>query len=173
MNVGEGRNRCTTTVGIAIVAGALLASCSSKSGGAAAGPGADAGAGGADGMAAVPFEPLPPAVYGTKVKNLLVGQPLTDDELGMLAKDANALPGLVDTWMGQPQWRTRMFGFFQQAFQQTQTTAADFDDPPRARRPDVHRSSASIVRREDCRPWARYPSVWGALGVLLRSQARS
>src|SRR5579872_1068462 len=30
--------------------------------------------------------------------------------------------------MAQPQWRTRMFDFFQQAFQQTQTTAADFDD---------------------------------------------
>jgi hypothetical protein len=42
--------------------------------------------------------------------------------------DAGALPGLVDSWMALPAWRTRMFGFFQQAFQQTQTTAADFDD---------------------------------------------
>ncbi|HEY2899710.1 MAG TPA: hypothetical protein VGL59_03965 [Polyangia bacterium] len=112
----------------------LALGCSGRTpGGAGSGGGGNAGgptAGG--GMGAdntpVPFEPLPPAVYGTKVKDLLVGQSLTADELMALLADPGALGGLIDKWMAQPQWRTRMADFFQQAFQQTQTTAADFDD---------------------------------------------
>ncbi|MEA2697921.1 MAG: hypothetical protein QOI66_2192 [Myxococcales bacterium] len=110
----------------------LALGCSAKNPG--AGTGADAGGmvpgGGmdADTSPPAPFEPLPPAVYGTKVKDLLVGQPLTADELTALLAEPTAIAGLIDKWMAQPQWRVRMFGFFQQAFQQTQTSAADFDD---------------------------------------------
>src|SRR5438132_684475 len=125
MNVGPSRLRAGRAVRVAAIA-SLLGCGSVKNNGAA--PGNDAGAGGDAGPRAGAFEPLPPAVYGTKIKNILVGQPLTDNELAALVKDAGALPGLVDTWIAQPAWRTRMFGFFQQAFQQTQTTAADFDD---------------------------------------------
>ena len=78
----------------------------------------------ADTTTPAPFEPLPPAVYGTKVKDLLVGQPLTADELTALLAEPTAIgglptaiAGLIDKWMAQPQWRVRMFGFFQQAFQ--------------------------------------------------------
>ena len=118
---------------IALVIPLMLAlGCSAKN----VGSGADAGGtpsptgGGmdADSTPPAPFEPLPPAVYGTKVKDLLVGQPLGADELATLLADPTALVSLIDKWMAQPQWRTRMFSFFQQAFQQTQTSAADYDD---------------------------------------------
>jgi hypothetical protein len=37
------------------------------------------------------------------------------------APACSALPTLIDGWMALPQWREKMLGFFQQAFQQTQT----------------------------------------------------
>ncbi|HXI58455.1 MAG TPA: hypothetical protein VNO55_20450, partial [Polyangia bacterium] len=113
-------------------AGAVLAAgvgfgCSAKKTASSSGT-PDGGDGGGGGTTVTPFEPLPPAVYGTKIKNLLVGQSLTNDELTALVNGGGVLPSLIDTWMAAPQWRTRMFGFFQQAFQQTQTSAADYDD---------------------------------------------
>src|SRR5439155_25872719 len=75
-----------------------------------------------------PFAPLPPNVYGQKVKNLLTGLALTDAELTRLSADPGSLPALIDGWMELPQWRERMLDFFKQAFQQTQTDINNYDD---------------------------------------------
>lgn len=117
-----------------LLSGAMAVACSSSkvAPAADAGNGGDGGPGPSDGSdgsgGAAAFEPLPPAVYGTKVKNVLVGQPITSDELAALTRDPQALAGLIDGWMALPQWKTRMFGFLQQAFQQTQTAPGAYDD---------------------------------------------
>jgi hypothetical protein len=63
-----------------------LAACGGKKGG--VGPGSDGGsapeAGAVDGGPAA-FVPVPPSIYAAKVKNLLTGRPLTDDELRLIA----------------------------------------------------------------------------------------
>jgi hypothetical protein len=82
----------------------------------------------ADSDAGVPFEALGAEVYGTKVKTVMTGRGLTDDELSALGEDPGALSRLVEAWMEDPAWRARLLGFFQQAFQQTQVSAADYDD---------------------------------------------
>jgi hypothetical protein len=104
-----------------------------KTPGKVGGSGGQGGAGGGGGntpdMPTVgPFVALPPNVYGSKVKNLLTGLPLSDAELAQLTASPNALPGLIDTWMALPQWRERMLDFFKQAFQQTQTDINDYDE---------------------------------------------
>src|SRR5882672_10829955 len=80
-------------------------------------------------------EPYPgdsPAVYVAKVKNILVGQPPTDEEIVAVTKDPTALGGLVDGWMATPEYQRKMMVFFELAFQQTQISQADFVDmiPP-------------------------------------------
>jgi hypothetical protein len=88
-------------------------------------PEADSGAGGAPAA----FEPLPPHVYAAKVKDLLTGLPLTDAELQKVTADpGGGLKTLIDGWMALPQWKTKMLGFFTQAFQQTQTDINDYDE---------------------------------------------
>jgi hypothetical protein len=42
--------------------------------------------------------------------------------------DPGALRGQIDAWMGQPQFREKMFEFFKSAFQQTQLDITDLDD---------------------------------------------
>ncbi|HXU81514.1 MAG TPA: hypothetical protein VN914_08955 [Polyangia bacterium] len=74
------------------------------------------------------FVPLPPQVYGQKVKNLLTGLALDDAELARLTAHPNELPALIDAWMALPQWRERMIDFFKQSFQQTQTDINDYDE---------------------------------------------
>ena len=75
-----------------------------------------------------PFEALGAEVYGTKIKTVMTGRGLSDDELNALSADPGALKGLVDGWNEDPAFRERLLGFFQQAFQQTQVSAADYDD---------------------------------------------
>lgn len=72
------------------------------------------------------FQPDPPRVYVAKVKNLLVGLPPTQAEVDAVTADPNALGGLVDQWMAQPEYQQKMLQFFELAFQQTQLTPADF-----------------------------------------------
>jgi hypothetical protein len=74
------------------------------------------------------FQPLPPQVYGNRIKNLLISQPLNDQELSQLTADAGSLPDLIDGWMAQPQWRQTMLLFFEEAFQQSQVTLTDYFD---------------------------------------------
>lgn len=82
----------------------------------------------ADAGSSVPFEALGADVYGTKIKTIMTGRGLSDDELKSLGEDPAALKELVQSWMDDPAWRARLLGFFQQAFQQTQVSAADYDD---------------------------------------------
>jgi hypothetical protein len=123
--------RCTTALGLAL---GLVSACSSRQeaahpaeqdageeqvGEQDAGKGTDAGA---------PFEALAPNAYGSKIKTVMVGRALDDAELGALRDDPDALAGLIDGWMKDPAWRARLLNFFEQAFQQTQVSAADYDD---------------------------------------------
>jgi hypothetical protein len=75
---------------------------------------------------ALPFAPVPANVYLAKVKNLLVGLPPTDSELHAVEADPTQLGSLVDGWMQLPQYQTKMWRFFELAFQQTQVVAKDF-----------------------------------------------
>jgi hypothetical protein len=75
-----------------------------------------------------PYEPLPARVYATKVKDLLTGLPLTDDELRAVSTDAKSLRGLIDRWMLLPQFRAKALDFFKNAFQQTQLDPTDLEE---------------------------------------------
>ena len=71
-----------------------------------------------DELGNVPFEPVGPAVYVPKIKNLLTGLAATDGEVAAVTADAGALTGLVDQWMTLPSFEARMLDFFRNAFQQ-------------------------------------------------------
>ena len=75
-----------------------------------------------------PYEALPPRVYAAKVKDVLTGMPLQDEELRAVSNDPAALRGLIDQWMVLPQFRAKLMAFFKQAFQQTQLERADLED---------------------------------------------
>jgi hypothetical protein len=85
-------------------------------------------AGGDDSGSNTPFVADPPSVYVAKVKNILVGQPPTDDEVAQVTADPSKLGGLIDGWMASPEYQKKMMVFFELAFQQTQITATDFVD---------------------------------------------
>jgi hypothetical protein len=124
----------------------LLAACSGlikdpgHGGGPDGGSGGDSGSGGVDGgpgsgndggtdAGSLPFTPDPPAVYLAKVKNILVGLPVTDTELDAgRSGDPAQLAALVDGWMQMPEYYTKMLRFFELSFQQTQITEKDFTD---------------------------------------------
>jgi hypothetical protein len=78
--------------------------------------------------ATIAFEPVAPASYVAKVKNLLVAQPPTDDEIMRVQNDPSQLKDLIGGWMKQPQYTDKLERFFELAFQQTQVTAEDFSD---------------------------------------------
>ena len=81
-----------------------------------------------------PFTADSPFVYVAKVKDILTGLPPTQQEVDSVVNapdDASkhaALVGLIDQWMTTPQYTTKMLGFFQRAFQQTQITYEDFSE---------------------------------------------
>jgi hypothetical protein len=50
----------------------------------------------------------------------MTGLAATDAEVQAVAKDPNALKGLVDQWMALPEFQGRMLDFFRNAFQQNQ-----------------------------------------------------
>jgi hypothetical protein len=74
------------------------------------------------------FQAISARAAVAKVKGFLTGLPPTDSEVAAVAQDPNALKGLIDTWMAQPQYAEKMRVFLQLAFQQTQITSADFED---------------------------------------------
>lgn len=76
----------------------------------------------------IPFEPVPARVYVAKVKNLLLGLPATEEEIAAVAKDPNALKGMVDAWFVKPEAQAKLGNFFSKAFQQTQISQNDFFD---------------------------------------------
>src|SRR4051812_30111219 len=49
------------------------------------------------------FMPAAPSAYTAKVKNLLTGRPPMDSELQAVTADPQALGGLIDQWMAQPE----------------------------------------------------------------------
>jgi hypothetical protein len=84
-----------------------------------------------DGNTVLPFSADSPFVYVSKVKNLLTGVAVTQTEVDSVvnAPDANkqaVLKSLIDTWMTYPEYTSKMMTFFEQAFQQTQISTADF-----------------------------------------------
>jgi len=73
--------------------------------------------------AATTFQADEPSVYVTKVKNLLTGEPASQDEINQVANASDpqsALASLIDTWMQTPQYTDIMMQFFELAFEQTQ-----------------------------------------------------
>ena len=76
----------------------------------------------------IPFEPVSVRVYVTKVKNLMLGLPPSDDEIAAVTKDPAALRGLVDAWFVRPEAQAKLGNFFKKAFQQTQISQNDFFD---------------------------------------------
>ena len=123
------RRSCTRPLWAAVFA-AALAACSDDTADSLRGTpitppgtdddaGADAGDIGSNPRGA-PFEAVGPQVYVPRVKNLMTGLAATDAEVQAVVKDANAFRGLVDQWMGLPQFQERMLDFFRNAFQQNQ-----------------------------------------------------
>ncbi len=86
-----------------------------------------------------PFEPVSPAASAAKVKDLLTGLPLTGDELAAVSSNRASLRGLIDAWMGLPQFRDKMIEFWKSAFQQTQLDITDLDEQLRLDSADVNR----------------------------------
>ncbi|HEX4352774.1 MAG TPA: hypothetical protein VHZ95_07675, partial [Polyangiales bacterium] len=81
------------------------------------------------GDAAVPsFEPVAVASYVAKVKNLLIAQAPTDDEVKRVQADPTQLKGLIGEWMKSDVYSDKLQRFFELAFQQTQIAADDFAD---------------------------------------------
>lgn len=74
------------------------------------------------------FEPLGTATYVAKVKLLMTGLAVSDAEVQMVKLDPSALKTLIDTWMATPEFQTRLFRFFQNAFQQVQINSSSFVD---------------------------------------------
>jgi hypothetical protein len=113
---------------LALLCLGLLASTSCQMNGAGTNPAGPPGAEPAPPSAPPAFAPLPPRAYAAKVKDLLTGQALQDDELAAVNADPRALRQLIDGWMGQPAFRSKMMEFFKKAFQQTQLVPADLDE---------------------------------------------
>ena len=61
-----------------------------------------------------------------KIKSVLTGLAPTDAEVAA-ATDATALKGLIDTWMGTPQFQDKMILFFQNAYQQSSLAVLDYE----------------------------------------------
>lgn len=76
----------------------------------------------------IPFEPVPARIYVSKVKNLLLGLPATEEEIAAVTQDPAALKGMVDAWFVKPEAQAKLGNFFSKAFQQTQITQNDFFD---------------------------------------------
>jgi hypothetical protein len=92
-----------------------------------------------------PFEAVSPAAYVAKVKNVLVGQPPTDDEVSAVAADPTALKGLISTWQQLPEYQTKMERFFELAFQQTQISTTDFADQSYPKQLVINNTTAPLL----------------------------
>jgi len=111
---------------ISIVIASAIAACGHDSGGGAGDPGGADDAG--SGPAVLPFEAVRPQSYVAKVKYLLTGLPVTNDELVAVNADPGKLDGLVEAWLALPEADAKLIQFFGNAFQQTQMTGDSFTD---------------------------------------------
>ena len=95
---------------------------------------ADPGAGGGSSTSSgnyvenFPYEPVSARIYVAKVKNLLIGQAATEEEIAAVEKNPEALRAMVDAWFVTPDAQDKFFSFFQKSFQQTQIGINDFVD---------------------------------------------
>lgn len=69
---------------------------------------------------------VPPRIYVAKVKNLLTGQPATQEEVDAVTSDRSAMNGLVRQWLVTPEGKAATLAFFRNSFQQAQTPITDF-----------------------------------------------
>ena len=72
---------------------------------------------------------MPPAIYVTKVKNLLTGQAATLDEITAVENDPTQLGALVDTWFATPAAQIKMRGLYGTMFQVSQVAEGDLGAP--------------------------------------------
>jgi hypothetical protein len=135
----EGGMKTPAYIMAALLAGSCVGKATSGTSPGAPGAGKPGGSGAVDPGPAPPppWEALPPAVYASKVKDLLTGLPLSDQELAAAGGD---LRPLIDGWMMTPQFREKMFEFFQSSFQQVQLDISDLDDQLRLDSADVNRT---------------------------------
>ena len=102
------------------------------SSGTGAGPGgggnAGNGQGGNGGGAGSGGFTTPLSTYSAlrKIKSVLTGLAPIDAEVAA-ATDSTALKGLIDTWMGTPQFQDKMILFFQDAYQQSSLAVLDYE----------------------------------------------
>ena len=102
-----------------------------------------------------PFVAVSPASYVAKVKNVLLGLPPTDDEVKRVTADPTALAGLIDGWMGLPQYQEKMKTFFELAFQQTQISIVDFADQTYPRQAAVNPATQPLLTQNARESFAR------------------
>jgi hypothetical protein len=124
----------------------------------------DGGVGAEGGPAPVPFEPLAPAAYLGKVKNLLVALPPTDDELQTVSADPSKLKTLIAGWMKLPEYDRKMERFFELAFQQTQVSEIDFDDQAYPKRLVINRAVEPLLIENATSSFARTMQALVAAG---------
>jgi len=115
---------------VTIALGSTIGACSSDHAARAgdAGPGNPSDDAGGNGPAPLPFEAVRPQSYVSKVKYLLTGLAVTNDELVAVNADPSKLAALIDTWLALPEADTKLIQFFGNAFQQTQMTGDSFTD---------------------------------------------
>ena len=109
----------------------------------------------ADSGPAMPFQADPPSVYVAKVKDILVGLPPTDEEIGAVEADPTQLGTLVDGWMKLPQYDQKMLRFFELAFQQTQVTSTDFADQAYPQQIGVNTTTIPLLTQNAQQSFAR------------------
>lgn len=63
-------------------------------------------------------DPVAASVYGAKVKTLIAGKGLTDEELASLEGDPSTMRSLVSTWLDEPVAGEKLQSFFTTMFQQ-------------------------------------------------------
>jgi hypothetical protein len=149
-------SRKSLSLASTIAASAILsaAACNMGDAGSPAAPSAgDAAASG------VQFQAEPPSVYVAKVKNILVGDAPTDEEVEAVAADPTQLKGLVTGWMTSAQYsgeyQAKMLRFFELAFQQTQVVITDFADQAFPVQADVNQSTQSLLVQNAQESFAR------------------
>jgi hypothetical protein len=108
-----------------------------------------------DGATSSGFEPVPPATYVAKVKNVLVALAPTDDEVQRVTADPTQLAALIDGWMQLPSYREKMKRFFELAFQQTQIAAVDFADQAYPKQIGINASTTPLLVQNAEQSFAR------------------
>ncbi|MEM9192960.1 MAG: hypothetical protein AAGF12_27545, partial [Myxococcota bacterium] len=74
------------------------------------------------------YEETPIFTAAAKVKNILTGLPLTEDELASLTADETQLGSFIDVWLDTPEADLKLQAFFATAFQQEGYEEQDIAD---------------------------------------------